>query len=129
MGRELKECWVSKAGARKKPWGEEIGWSGPNFLCSKIIRIKEGHRTSLKKYRIKNESFYVASGSVLVLFGNEDTNQGDKLSEAVIQEGDVFNVPSGCPYRLTTIEDSLLFEVSNHNENSEVVWEDDYDRE
>ena len=129
MGREIKEPWISEVSTEDKPWGLEQTWNTTSTVSQcKIIRIKAGHRTSLKKYRVKNESFYLASGKLEVTFGNESCSDLSNMITKIISPGQVLSVPSGCPYRLKALDDSVVIESSDRIEKAYEIIEDDYKR-
>ena len=123
-----KVAWISEVKNDKKPWGEVSAWNSNGHAFNKILKIEKGHRTSLKKYSIKSESFYLLSGKLSVLYGDEDTEEVNQMSTGLLSEGQVLTVPSGCPYRLEALEDSVVIESSSHGDSSFIIIEDDYNR-
>jgi mannose-6-phosphate isomerase-like protein (cupin superfamily) len=97
-------------------------------MYNKIIKIEKGHRTSLKRYTTKSESFYLLSGKVAVLFGDEKTTDPKDMEQGILEEDQVLSVPSMCPYRLEALEDSVIIESSDYAESPYEILEDDYDR-
>ncbi len=129
MGRDIKEPWISSVQTQDKPWGLETTWKTTSTVSQcKIINIKKGHRTSLKKYSIKNESFYLASGKLEVTYGDELTLDPKLMTVVILEPKQVLSVPSGCPYRLTALEDSVIIESSDRTETAYQIIEDDYKR-
>jgi len=129
VGREIKEPWVSEVKSEDKPWGLETTWNTTSTISQcKIINIKAGHRTSLKKYNIKNESFYLASGKLEVTYGDELTLDPAKMTIVVLTPGQVLSVPSRCPYRLKALDDCVIIESSDRREKAYHIIEDDYKR-
>ena len=129
MGREIKEPWITEVKTEDKPWGLETTWNTTSTVSQcKIIKIKSGHRTSLKKYKIKNESFYLASGKLEVTFGNERCSDTSKMTTKILNPGQVLSVPSGCPYRLKALDDCVIIESSDRVEKAYEIIEDDYKR-
>lgn len=129
MGREIKEPWVTRVESKDKPWGIETAWIAASTTSRcKIINIKKGHSTSLKKYSIKNESFYLASGKLQVIYGDEKTLDPKLMTVIELEPQQVLSVPSGCPYRLTALEDSVIIESSDRSDNDCMVLQDDYKR-
>ena len=126
MGRKV--AWISDIITKDKPWGNERSWSGAGFSHSKIITIESGHRTSLKKYKVKNESFFLVSGKIAVIYGDEKTTSVEFMSHGILLPNQVLSVPSGCPYRLEALEDSVIIETSDYREDDFELIEDDYNR-
>ena len=47
-----------------------------------------------------------------------------------LTKGGLLNVQAGCPYRLSALEDSVVFEISDgHFPDDRVILEDDYGRD
>ena len=131
MGDELKTAWTTKSKREEKPWGYEIIWSSLIGAHGKRIFIRKGFRSSLKCHTRKNEVLYVLSGKLLVHFGNEEIeryNLYDKLEEKILEVGDCLNIQSGCPYRITALEDSEVIEIGDTLNGTIKRIEDDYGR-
>jgi len=123
-----KVAWISDIRTSEKPWGNEKAWSSAGYTCSKIITIKKGHRTSLKRYATKNESFYLVSGRVAVVYGDEKTTDAKHMMHGILEPDQILSVPSMCPYRLEALEDSVIIETSDYRDSSYEVLDDDYNR-
>jgi len=123
-----KVAWISDITTQKKPWGEVSPWNSVGHSCNKILKINKGHRTSLKKYSIKDETFYLLSGRLLVVYGDDRSIDISDMNTGELLEGQVLTVPSGCPYRLEAIVDSVIIESSNNNQSEVEIIEDDYSR-
>ena len=126
-----KQIWSSISRKEDKPWGHTFVWSANGNVQGKIITILAGKRTSLKYNPTKNEVFYVVSGSVKVIFGDSLTlthpNRIPYVTK-ILKTGDVLNVQSECPYRIESLEDSILVEVADRHDSQTVILEDDYGR-
>tara|TARA_E500000331_G_C17259773_1_gene714701 strand:- start:771 stop:1181 length:411 start_codon:yes stop_codon:yes gene_type:complete len=132
MHKHAKTAWVSTWAKHEKPWGHEMVWASFSAGHGKLLTLKEGKRTSLKYNPQKNESLIVLSGKVHAMFGDEHTLKdevGHPWVEAELEPGMTLNVQSGCPYRLTAVEDSTIVEIGNHLNDSPIRIEDDYGRE
>jgi quercetin dioxygenase-like cupin family protein len=129
--KHAKSAWAAKSSAEEMPWGSEIRWSGFNGLHGKIIYFDKGKRTSYKYNQLKNESLFVLSGKVRFSFGNEfhlEYPEDNPMEKVIGEPGAVLHVQSGCPYRVTALEDSVIIEIGNHLNSPVVRLEDDYDR-
>ena len=130
MGYEIKVPWISDVITTDKPWGLETTWATTSTVSHcKIINIKKGHRTSLKKYQVKNESFYLVSGKLEVMYGDHKTTDPSRMVTTELNPKQALSVPSGCPYRLTALEDSVVIESSDRVETAYEIIEDDYLRD
>jgi mannose-6-phosphate isomerase-like protein (cupin superfamily) len=132
MSDELKTCWQSKSTRTEKPWGYEIVWASLVGVAGKIIFINSGHSTSLKYYPQKDEVLLVRRGRVRILWGDEYATKKQYPSEfnsVNLKEGDSFCIQSSCPYRITALEDSEVFEIAGSSNAHCVMLFDDYGRD
>lgn len=126
-----KEAWVSTHRKEHKPWGHTYVWNATGNAQGKVITILTGKRTSLKYNTTKNEVFYIISGSVKIMFGNSMTickPESNPYRTQILKTGDVFHVQSECPYRIESLEESVLIEVADRHDTLTVILEDDYGR-
>ena len=132
MNDEPKTCWQSRSTKKETPWGYEIVWASLLGVNGKVLFLNKGCSTSLKYYQHKNEVLLVRRGRVRVLWGDEfshDNKHPSDFNSINLKEGDSFCVQSSCPYRLTALEDSEIFEIgdSSHSFQSVMLF-DDYGR-
>ena len=128
----MNRCaWPGRSKKTEKPWGHEREWTG--IFHGKEIHIQSGHRTSLKYNKLKDELLYVQSGVIYVEYADEGHLKSPVKYPAKAQKlhpGEILNVQSGCPYRLSALEDSVVFEISETRFGSErIILEDDYGRD
>jgi len=132
IAKHLKSCWTGGSTLIQKPWGSELVWKAQSSVSGKILSIRESERTSLKYNTLKDECLFVLDGLIEVMYGNEQTIQDpvqNPYQHAVLNPGESLSVQSGCPYRITAIEDSQVIEISEARFNSRTVRiEDDYGR-
>ena len=86
---------------------------------------------SFKYNVLKSETLTILSGKVLAIYSSEKYFiEPDKypLIENILESGMMLNVQSGCPYRLTALEDSKIIEVGNSRCSTVIRLEDDYGR-
>ena len=128
-----RAVWPGKSRKSRKPWGYEIEWRG--LFSGKEIHIESGKRTSLKFNTHKTELLYVSTGKVSVECADE-MHLSDPIRSPsrvlVLSEGDFLNVQAGCPYRVTALQNSIIFELSDSSRSAReqrVILEDDYGRE
>ena len=131
--KHVKSAWMtSESDMKEKPWGTEVNLPGFNGVHGKILSIREGCRTSLKYHQRKDETFYIKSGKVEFLFGDELTlaDPVDHGFQSVVAiAGDGLKVQSACPYRITALEDSEIIEIGNNLSDTPIRLKDDYGRE
>ena len=130
--KHIKSCWVSRSRIDEKPWGSETVWAAHNSVGGKILTLRESERTSLKFNTLKDECLFVLSGMIEVQFGNQQTLEDPvqhPFQYVVLSPGESLSVQSGCPYRVTAVEDSQVIEISEERFNSKTIRiEDDYGR-
>lgn len=103
--------WKRKIIKKAKPWGHEDRYGSMFNVGAKVIHIKEGHRTSLKKMTTKNQIYICVSGLVKA-YCPEETELTENF-EIVIKPGDQICVTKGTAYRLEGLKDSILVEISD----------------
>lgn len=132
IAKHLKSCWTGGSTLIQKPWGSELVWKAQSSVSGKILSIRESERTSLKYNTLKDECLFVLDGLIEVMYGNERTLEDPvqhPFQHAVLNPGESLSVQSGCPYRITAIEDSQVIEISEARFNSRTIRiEDDYGR-
>ncbi len=103
-----------------KPWGEEVWLVHNDKYALKILKITKSHKFSLQYHEVKEESWYITKGKLLLTYDKEKIEIGP---------GEVVHVPPKTVHRLEALEDSELIEVSTPELDDVVHVEDDYGRE
>ena len=98
----------------EKVWGYEEWIANTEAYCGKKLVLKKGFRCSMHHHKEKEETFYVASGKVLL----ESEYEGTKSSR-VMGAGDVMHIKRGMWHRFTGIEESEIFEFSTFHMDSD----------
>ncbi|HKP52149.1 MAG TPA: cupin domain-containing protein [Chloroflexia bacterium] len=104
----------------EKPWGREIWYAHTEHYAGKVLHVKAGHRLSLQKHRVKEETLYLLSGKVRLTYG-------DAIHDW--RPGQFVHIPPGTVHRFEAIEDAVLLEVSTPFLEDVVRLEDDYARD
>lgn len=109
----------------EKPWGYEFIWAQTDNYVGKIIHINSGHKLSRQYHNVKEETFYVKSGSMTLEIGPPDNFQ-----LYVMVEGDVYHCPPNTIHRMVADCGSSVdvIEVSTNHLDDVVRLEDDYGR-
>ncbi|MGQ0793436.1 MAG: cupin domain-containing protein [Deltaproteobacteria bacterium] len=107
-----------------KPWGYEIWWAITDKYVGKILHIRKGHCLSFQYHHVKDETFYLKSGSMLVEI--EEAEQNRKT--ITVKPGDAVRITPLTRHRLTALEDCEVFEVSTPEVEDVVRLEDRYGR-
>lgn len=97
-----------------KIWGWELWIANNSLYCGKILGLYRKHRCSIHYHKIKDETFYLLKGLVLMEVDNE---------KFVMEEGDSIHIPQRTKHRFTGLIDSEILEISTQH------FEDDSYRE
>ena len=108
----------------EKPWGYELIWAKTDDYVGKILHIKKGHKLSLQYHRIKEETIFVSTGKMTLVFENESGG----LDEIPLKAGEAHHIPTGKKHRMVAVEDCDVFEVSTPHLDDVVRLEDGYGR-
>lgn len=96
-----------------KAWGYEKWIVNKPEYCGKLLFIREGKKGSYHYHKLKDETFYVHSGVLKVLYGFDDNFHGAK--EVTLYHGDNWHVPPGMRHQLIATEDVFLYEFSTQH--------------
>lgn len=99
----------------EKKWGKEIIVVNNDKYCGKILCLKKGKKFSMHYHMIKDETWYVSSGELILKW--IDTSSAIQ-NEKRIKKGDVVRIVPGLPHQLIACIDSEIFEISTtHYDN------------
>jgi mannose-6-phosphate isomerase-like protein (cupin superfamily) len=107
-----------------KPWGYELIWAKTKNYVGKILHINKGHRLSLQYHKVKEETLYLQTGRMTLLFEDHDGS----MIEVDMKPGDAHHIPVGRKHRMIAIEDCDVFEVYTPQLDDVVRIEDGYGR-
>ena len=110
--------WMFKMKGKevKKTWGREIWMANTEEYCGKKLILEKGKRVSLHCHKIKDETFYIDEGKVLMEVGGETK---------IMQKGDVVRILPGTLHRYTGLTDVVIIEISTHHEDEDTYREKD----
>ena len=123
MGKSdhYKTAWASTAKKIDRSWGHELEIGALGTVRAKSLHLDKGKSTSLKYYTQKNEVLFIRDGEVIVEYDSEKYHWQDlgerTLKSRTLVAGDVFFVQSNCPYRLTALQKSEIFEIGDKTNN------------
>ena len=126
--------WKGKCTTHKKPWGEEDRWEAPWGVYGKLIRLREGQRTSLKFYKRKSEVLFCLEGKAIITAPSEKEfgdDHGIDGANFYLEPGKVLFIEKGNPYRIKAFTDCVLVEVTHGGHyagNDAVMLDDDFGR-
>ena len=98
-----------------KLWGKEIWMANTELYCEKKLILKKGKRCSLHKHKIKDETFYIDEGRVLMEVGEEIR---------LMKKGDVVRIKPHTLHRFSGINDSIIIEISTHHDEDDSYREE-----
>lgn len=92
----------------KKIWGREIQIAeAPSYGAKKLI-VKKGKRSSLHYHDLKEETFYLVKGRVLVEYQDGES----KIRKKILSPGKTITIRQKNHHRFNGLENSVIFEVS-----------------
>ena len=116
-----------------KGWGYEKWIVNNELYCGKLLHFVKGKKCSIHYHKLKDETFYVQSGKVIVLYSDElERIESVKteglfqpsphkipiehlLESVVLEKGDNFYVPQGRVHQIIAHQDTELFEFSTQH--------------
>jgi len=97
----------------QKGWGHELWIVNNDKYCGKILHLKKGKKCSWHYHKLKDETFYLRSGKLLVQLSDDDDIS---LAQSVeLEAGDSLHVYPGLRHRMTALQPSDLFEFSTQH--------------
>lgn len=97
----------------KKGWGYEKWIVNKPQYCGKLLFIEKNKKVSWHYHILKDETFYVQSGKMELLYSYEDNIE--KANYMTLFPGDSFHVPVNMRHRMIALEDTELFEFSTQH--------------
>jgi mannose-6-phosphate isomerase-like protein (cupin superfamily) len=104
----------------EKGWGYEIWIENNNRYCGKLLFFNKGKKCSWHYHKLKEETFYLQSGRLLVRYGwDEDINKSETL---ILHSGESFHVPIGLKHQMKgLLKNNILFEFSTQHFDSDSI--------
>lgn len=100
-----------------KGWGREVWIANGERYCGKILEIQKGKKCSLHFHKLKDESFYLRAGRLLLkIMASPDASA---VEEFVLEAGQCFDVPVGLVHQMEALEDVELYEFSSQHFESD----------
>ena len=96
-----------------KGWGHEKWIVNTDVYCGKLLFFNKGKRCSWHYHTLKDETFYLQSGSILLFYGETDSLEDAKT--IVLEPGDKFHIHRGLRHQMVAQADSELFEFSTQH--------------
>jgi len=108
----------------EKPWGYELIWGETDQYIGKILHVTAGEALSLQYHEIKDETFFLLRGRLLLQAGGS----ADELIDYRMLEGQCFHMTSRTVHRMIAETDCDILEVSTPHLDDIVRLEDRYGR-
>ena len=96
-----------------KGWGWEKWIANSPEYCGKLLFIEKTKRCSWHYHKIKDETFYVQSGELMVIYGTDEDIERAKI--IIMKAGDKLHVPPGMIHQMQARVDTELFEFSTQH--------------
>ena len=84
-----------------KRWGHEKWIVNTPEYCGKLLFFNEGKRCSWHYHKLKDETFYLQSGKILLYYG--DTDNLDEAKDIILEPGDKFHIYRGLRQNISLI--------------------------
>ena len=94
----------------EKAWGSEDCIINNNKYCGKRLLLNRGYQCSVHYHKIKEETFYVNQGIVLIQVNGE---------MHLMEPGQSLEIKPGDQHRFIGITDAEIMEFSTHHEESD----------
>lgn len=102
----------------KKLWGWEYWIVNNDKYCFKVLTIDPGFQCSLHFHNIKDETFVVYQGTILL----ETCDAQRSVYERVLNAGSKQHIPPKTPHRFRALNaPATVFEISTHHDDADVV--------
>lgn len=99
-----------------KGWGREEWIYNSEAYCGKFLVFQANKKCSWHFHKIKDETFHLLSGKIIVKYSFEDSLETAKSIE--LNVGETFNVPPQLRHQMIALTESVLLEISTtHFEN------------
>jgi quercetin dioxygenase-like cupin family protein len=102
-----------------KGWGFEKWIVNNSEYCGKLLYFVKGKRCSWHYHILKDETFYIQSGKVLLKY--YDFDEIEDAKEIVLGPGDKFHIYRGLRHQIFALEDTELFEFSTQHFDTDSI--------
>jgi mannose-6-phosphate isomerase-like protein (cupin superfamily) len=96
-----------------KSWGFEKWICNSPEYCGKLLYFVKGKKCSFHYHKLKDETFYLQSGKILLTYG--DTDDINEASQIILEKGDKFHIYRELRHQMLALEDTELFEFSTQH--------------
>ena len=96
-----------------KGWGFEKWIVNTEEYCGKLLYFVKGKKCSWHYHKLKDETFYIQSGKILLKYSDNDDISDAK--EIILNKGDKFHIYRQLRHQMFALEDTELFEFSTQH--------------
>lgn len=96
-----------------KGWGFEKWIVNNKEYCGKLLYFVKGKKCSWHYHKLKDETFYIQSGKILLKYYDEDDIA--YAHDITLIKGDKFHIYRGLRHQMLALEDTELFEFSTQH--------------
>ncbi len=108
----------------EKPWGYELIFAHTDRYVGKLLHIEPGQALSLQYHELKDETFFVARGEIVL-----EVEEAGQLVRQALHEGESYHVTPPTRHRMIAGGAGCdLYEVSTPELEDVVRLEDRYGR-
>ena len=100
-----------------KGWGREVWIANGERYCGKILEIRKGKKCSLHFHKLKDESFYLRTGRLLLTI--RTSPEASTAEEFILEAGQCMDVPLGLVHQMEALEDAEVYEFSSQHFDSD----------
>lgn len=93
-----------------KIWGHEEWIVNNDKYCGKKLVLKKGYKCSLHYHKIKDETFYVLSGKILL-----ELEYREVKKTRVMEAGEIASIAPLMVHRFSGLENSVIIEFSTYH--------------
>nr|BAR27629.1 putative nucleotidyltransferase [uncultured Mediterranean phage uvMED]BAR27672.1 putative nucleotidyltransferase [uncultured Mediterranean phage uvMED] len=94
----------------QKGWGYEKWIVNNEKYCGKLLYFNKGKKCSWHYHLKKEETFYIHSGKLHLIYGFEDDMTD--ADSVILNPGDKFEIPRELRHQMYAIEDTEMYEFS-----------------
>ena len=99
-----------------KLWGFEDWIINTDQYCGKILHLKKGYQCSFHFHKIKDETFYIMSGKVLLKTGIKHL---DATKDTIMSKNDRIRIEPDTVHSFCGLQDSIIIEFSTHHDEND----------
>lgn len=92
-----------------KGWGYEVWLVNKEQYCGKILHFDAGKRCSMHYHKMKDETFYLASGRIVLV------SQSNPEINGILNPGAIIHIPTMTSHQMIAAVESEIIEFSTQH--------------